>query len=174
MKKNKNVNNIFVYIILLIIFIFLSIIIYNIVLESRNKESSTSREKNIENNEDIFIADYNPFFDDRTINIVINDKKYNMKLENNITAFDLLSILPLEVVMNDLNNNEKYSYLSFSLTGINDYTGKVKKGDVMLYQTNCIVIFYEDFDSPYTYTKIGHIDNLDNFNNENVRVLFSE
>ena len=28
----------------------------------------------------------------------------------------------------------------------------------MLYGNNCLVVFYESFDTSYTYTKIGHID----------------
>ena len=95
-----------------------------------------------------------------------------MKLENSITSLDLLSVLPLELSMDDLNNNEKYSYLSFSLTSNDEYTGTLKKGDVLLYQSNCIVIIYKDFNTTYNYTKLGHIDNLPNFNNESIKVIF--
>ena len=96
-----------------------------------------------------------------------------MKLENNLTALDLLSVLPLYLEMEDLNNNEKYSYLSYSITNDNSYTGKIKKGDVVLYQSNCIVIFYKDLETDYLYTKIGHIDNLPDFGNESFYVSFS-
>ena len=32
----------------------------------------------------------------------------------------------------------------------------------MLYGNNCLVIFYESFSTTYSYTKIGHIENIDN------------
>ena len=32
----------------------------------------------------------------------------------------------------------------------------------MLYGNNCIVIFYESFNTSYSYTKIGYIENPDN------------
>jgi len=172
MKKNKNGNSIFVYIILLIIFIFLSIIIYSIVEENKNKTNSSIKDiEDVELNDDIRES-VKPFDEDQYMKIVINDIEYEIKLENNISAFDLASVLPLELEMNDLNNNEKYSYLSFSLTNDDEYTGSIKKGDVMLYQTNCIVIFYKDFDTTYTYTKLGHIDNLPDLGNGSIKVIF--
>ena len=173
MKKNKNGNNIFVYIILFIIFIFLSVIIYNLVEENKKKTITSSDENNnMELDEDITSAGVRPFEEDQIIKVVINNIEYDVLLENNIASYDLLSILPLELDMNDLNNNEKYSYLSFSLTSDDDYTGKISKGDVMLYQSNCIVIFYKDFDTTYKYTKIGHIENLPDLNNESIKVIF--
>ena len=36
----------------------------------------------------------------------------------------------------------------------------------MLYNDNCIVLFYKSFDTEYSYTKLGHIDNLSELNDE--------
>ena len=44
----------------------------------------------------------------------------------------------------------------------------------MLFGNNCLVIFYESFDTTYSYTKIGHIDNLDNLENGNIKVKFEK
>ena len=172
MKNNKHRNNIFVYIILLIIFIFLSIIIYCVVNDEKKKTIRSSDEmENISSDEDIVLVGSKPFDDmEKKVKVIIDDKEYEMILENNTTSYDLLSVIPLSITMNDLNNNEKYAYLSFSLNNLNDYTGKINKGDVMLYQSNCIVIFYKDFDTTYHYTKIGHINNLPDFNNETINV----
>lgn len=171
--KNKNGNNIFVYIILIILFIFLSIIIYNIVEEGKPKTQSSNKDDTEASlDEDVILPSSKPFEEEKNIKITINNIDYEMRLENNITAYDLVSVLPLELTMSDLNNNEKYAYLSFSL---NDddyyYTGKITKGDVMLYQTNCIVIFYKDINTTNSYIKIGHINNLPSFNGEQVKVI---
>ena len=74
--------------------------------------------------------------------------------------------------MKELNGNEKYVYLDSKLP-VSEYSPKhINKGDVMLYGNNCLVIFYKSFDTSYSYTKIGHIDNLDDLDNKDVLVKF--
>ena len=34
------------------------------------------------------------------------------------------------------------------------------KGDLMLYGNNCIVLFYKSFSTQYSYTRIGHINDI--------------
>ena len=94
------------------------------------------------------------------IKITINDNEYDINLEDNNTVKELLDILPLTITMNELNGNEFYAYLdeSFSVNSHNPKT--INKGDVMLYDNNCLVIFYKTFNTSYSYTKIGHIDSL--------------
>ena len=105
--------------------------------------------------------------------VTISDKKYEIKLENNSTVSALMQELPLEVSMSDLNNNEKYVDLDSSLP-TNTYSPKhIEAGDVMLFGNNCLVIFYESFDTSYSYTKIGHIDNLPNLGGGSISMTFS-
>lgn len=94
------------------------------------------------------------------IYININEQKFEVNLEDNSTTSALTKVLPLEYTMNDLNGNEKYVYMDETLP-TNPYEPKhIEAGDVMLFGNNCFVIFYKSFDTDYSYSKIGHIDNL--------------
>ena len=108
------------------------------------------------------------------IKVIINDKTYMLKLENNKTAYEFLELLPQEFMMNELNGNEKYFYMNDSLTTDSYYPKHIDAGDVMLYGDNCLVIFYKSFDTSYSYTKIGHIDNLEDLGNGNIIVKFEK
>ena len=60
--------------------------------------------------------------------------------------------------MSELNGNEKYSYLPFSVKVNPKKIGKINVGDVMLFGDNCFVVFYKSFSSSYSYTRIAHIE----------------
>ena len=109
-----------------------------------------------------------------SVKVIINDKIYTLLLDNNNTAKEFINLLPQEFNMNELNGNEKYVYMDNSLS-TNSYKPKqIKKGDVMLYGDNCLVIFYKSFSTSYSYTKIGHIDNLEDLGNKSVDVKFEK
>ncbi len=108
----------------------------------------------------------------RTVKVTINDKEYTINLENNETAREFLNHLPLELNMSELNGNEKYVYIDFTLPTNATKPKQISAGDVMLYGNNCLVIFYETFNTQYSYTKIGHIDNLSNLGNSSISVKF--
>ncbi len=106
------------------------------------------------------------------IKVIINNQTYDLKLEKNSTVEEFIKLIPQELSMKELNGNEKYVYIDYSLTANSYYPKHIKKGDVMLYGNNCLVIFYKSFDTSYNYTKIGHIDNLPDLGNENITVKF--
>lgn len=108
------------------------------------------------------------------IKVIINDKTYTLKLENNKTVDEFINLLPQEYNMKELNGNEKYVYLDSNLPTNSSIPSQINKGDVMLFGNNCLVIFYESFDTSYSYTKIGHIDNLDNIGNGIIAVKFEK
>ena len=105
-----------------------------------------------------------------SVEAIINDKEYVINLEDNETVKAFIKLLPKEFNMNELNGNEKYTYLDSSLPVNESNLKKVNAGDVMLYGDNCLVIFYKSFNTSYSYTKIGHIDNLLDLGNGSITV----
>ncbi len=90
--------------------------------------------------------------------IVIGDERFTVTLESSDTVTALTQLLPLNLDMSELNGNEKYYYLDTALPSAPENVGYIDEGDIMLYGDNCLVVFYESFDTSYSYTKIGHID----------------
>ncbi len=96
------------------------------------------------------------------VKITINGQVFNAVFYNNETAKAFINMMPLTLKMSELNGNEKYYNLPNTLPVNSERVGSIKKGDIMLYGNNCIVIFYESFNTSYSYTKIGYIENTDN------------
>ena len=94
-----------------------------------------------------------------SINIIVGGQTFTATLANSETGKAFAALLPLTVTMNELNGNEKYHYLSSSLPTAAYQPGTIHAGDLMLYGNNCVVLFYETFNSSYSYTPIGSIDN---------------
>ncbi len=108
------------------------------------------------------------------INVTINGTKYEANLEDNETVKNFVNILPKEFNMSELNGNEKYAYMDSSLPTNSSNPKHINAGDVMLYGDNCLVIFYKSFDTNYSYTKIGHIDNLDDLGSGSIIAKFEK
>ena len=104
------------------------------------------------------------------VKALINNDEYTIDLEDNETAKAFVELLPLKIDMKELNGNEKYYYLNKSLPSDSSNIKKITAGDVMLYGDDCLVIFYKSFNTSYSYTKIGHINNLKDLGNNNVSV----
>lgn len=107
-------------------------------------------------------AGNNNQMENTSVIITINGKEFNAVFYNNETANAFINMMPLTLNMNELNGNEKYYNLSTTLPVNSERVGSIKKGDIMLYGSNCIVIFYESFNTSYSYTKIGYIENTEN------------
>ena len=109
-----------------------------------------------------------------SVKVIIDNKEYKLNLEDNETTKSFINILPKTWKMNELNGNEKYIYLDTILPTNSSNPEHINSGDVMLYGNNCLVIFYKSFDTSYNYTKIGHIDNLDNLGNDSITAKFEK
>ena len=146
----------------------------NNITENMSINTSTENYTNIVNNESNINLDNNESENKMVSNIkvIVDGKKYNAKIEENETAQSLVNMLPLELNMSELNGNEKYIYLNKTLP-TNSYSPKhIEVGDIMLYGNDCLVVFYKSFDTPYSYTKIGHIENFVNLGTKDVVVKF--
>lgn len=93
------------------------------------------------------------------IKIQIGDKIFNATMEDHPAARKFAEKLPLEVTMIELNGNEKYFRLNKTLPSSDKKIGTIKSGDLMLWSSNTVVLFYKDFSTSYSYTRLGKIDN---------------
>lgn len=94
----------------------------------------------------------------KQILISIGSKDFEAILNNNPTAEAFLEMLPLSLTMKDLNSNEKYFNLAGDLPTEKVDVNSIHSGDLMLWQSNTIVLFYKEFKTSYRYTKIGKIE----------------
>lgn len=92
--------------------------------------------------------------------IGINGLEFIATLADDDTVNEFLELLPLEIMMNELNGNEKYYYLDEPLSNHPVKYHNIEAGDIMLFNDNCLVLFYESFVSNYAYTRIGKIDDI--------------
>ncbi len=90
--------------------------------------------------------------------IRIGAKSFAATLLDNSTAKVFKQMLPLIINMKELNGNEKYGDLPKSLTANSSNPGTIHNGDLMLYGSNTLVVFYKTFSTSYNYTKLGVID----------------
>ena len=91
-------------------------------------------------------------------NITVNGEPFTATLANTESAHELAGLLPLTLRMDELNGNEKYAYLDQVLTTAAERPGTIQAGDLMLFGDDCLVLFYETFQTSYRYTRIGRID----------------
>lgn len=109
--------------------------------------------------------------------ITIGNASFTATLYDNAAANAFKALLPLSIDMEELNANEKYFYLPNKLPVDAAIGGNIQAGDLMLYGNNCLVMFYENFNTSYSYTKLGKLDSIDGLvaalGRDNVIVEFS-
>lgn len=91
------------------------------------------------------------------IEIRVGESVYTVDLYENDTAQAFAELLPLQVTMQELNGNEKYIYLQEELPAKAQAVSSIRAGDLILYGTDCVVLFYENFSTSYRYTPIGRV-----------------
>jgi hypothetical protein len=92
------------------------------------------------------------------IKITIGSAIYKATLLDNATVAKLKALLPLTLEMTELNGNEKYFHLRVKLPTNEISPGTIQTGDLMLWGSNSLVLFYKTFKTSYSYTRLGRIE----------------
>lgn len=114
--------------------------------------SSCNKEDNINN-----IENNNPMIKGE-IKITVNSQVFSATLLNNNSAKAFKEMLPLTINMTELNGNEKYYDFPNNLPTNSSNSGTIKNGDLMVYGSKTLVLFYNSFSASYSYTKLGTVD----------------
>ncbi len=97
--------------------------------------------------------------DSMKLKIIIGTSTFTATLYNNPSAIAFKARLPLTINMEELNANEKYFNLAGNLPANASNPGTIQAGDLMLYGSNTLVLFYQSFTTSYNYTRLARIDN---------------
>lgn len=92
--------------------------------------------------------------------VEVNGYTFHATLENNAAVTELVQMMreqPAVIDMSDYSGFEKVGSLGTTLSGSNSQT-TTKAGDIVLYNSNQIVVFYGS--NSWSYTRIGHITDL--------------
>ncbi|MDO9436534.1 cyclophilin-like fold protein [Hydrogenophaga sp.] len=90
--------------------------------------------------------------------MTVGESRLAVSLADTDAARAFTSRLPMTLDMTDLNNNEKKFDLPQALPANPSRPETICNGDLMLYGANTVVLFYRTFDSPYSYTRLGRVD----------------
>jgi hypothetical protein len=90
--------------------------------------------------------------------MTVGERRFAVTLADNAAARAFAAQLPLTLEMPDLNGNEKHAKLPKALPANASRPGTIRTGDLMLYGSDTLVVFYLTFDSPYSYTRLGQVD----------------
>lgn len=118
--------------------------------------SATSCDKNDDNNN----IENNTPMDNGKIKIKVGSQTFTATLLDNNSAKAFKEMLPLTLNMIELNNNEKYYDLPNSLPTNSSNPQTIKNGDLMLYGSKTLVLFYKNFSTSYSYTRLGKVDDV--------------
>ena len=90
--------------------------------------------------------------------MTVGDRRFAITLTDDAAARAFAARLPLTLDMRELDGNEKHADLPDTLPANPSRPGTIRNGDLMLYGTNTVVVFYATFTSSYSYTRLGRVD----------------
>ena len=93
------------------------------------------------------------------IAVTVNDAPFTATIEDTAAGQELLARLPLTLAMEELHGNEKYCYTGASFGGEQYVPETIEAGDLMVFGSDCLVLFYETFaNGGWSYARVGKID----------------
>lgn len=113
------------------------------------------------------------------ISLTFGDSIFLAKFYDNETTRALIAQFPMALNMADLHNNEKHYNFTENLPGKSDEKpANMNAGDIMLWQGNCLVLFYETFSNSYGgYDRLGYVEDVSGLSaalgNGNVEITFA-
>ena len=99
--------------------------------------------------------------------LIIDNKEIEVSWLNNASVKALNEIKPIEINMNKYSNFEQVGSIGRSIIS-NDTNINTNPGDIVLYNSSNIVVFYGS--NNWDYTKLGHI----NLSNEKLKELLDK
>jgi len=110
--------------------------------------------------------------------MTVGERRFAITLTDNAAARGFAAQLPLTLDMSELNGNEKHADLPKPLPANASRPGTIRNGDLMLYGADTLVVFYLTFQSSYSYTRLGRVDDPSDLPQalgpRGVQVLFSK
>lgn len=110
--------------------------------------------------------------------MTVGERRFAITLADNQAAREFVAMLPLTLDMEELNGNEKHGELPNSLPTDSSRPGTIHNGDLLLWGARTAVVFYQNFASPYSYTRLGRVDDPAGLaralGGHDVRVVFSK
>ena len=110
--------------------------------------------------------------------MTVGERRFAITLADTRAAQAFAAMLPLTLDMEELNGNEKMFDLPTTLPQNPSRPGTIRNGDLMLYGAKTLVLFYLTFDSSYSYTRLGRVDDpaglAQVLGQRGVRVIFSK
>lgn len=109
--------------------------------------------------------------------MTVGERRFAITLADTEAARAFAAMLPLTLDMEELNGNEKKKELPIPLPTDASRPGTIRNGDLLLWGSRTIVVFYLSFESPYAYTRLGRVDDPSglplSLGRHDVRVVFS-
>ncbi|MBA6420810.1 hypothetical protein H4J77_13765 [Pseudomonas sp. 5Ae-yellow] len=93
--------------------------------------------------------------------MIIGEHRFAITMADTEAAREFAAMLPLTINMSDLNDNEKHAQLPRALPSNASRPKMIRNGDLMLYGSSTLVVFYLSFNSSYSYTRLGHVGDPD-------------
>ena len=90
--------------------------------------------------------------------MTVGERRFAVTLTDNAATRAFAAQLPLTLDMSELNGNEKHADLPELLPAKANRPGTIRNGDLMLYGADTLVVFYLTFQSSYSYTRLGRVD----------------